>query len=347
MLGAQTFGSIPSQDDIIKHGAIRYFERLPIEGWERLIHLAGMGTYDLFLHHHRTNPQKSPFRIFNSTANRRIPHMDWSLAMKNSDQEYEDILTTNYGLCAGLTVTTRKLQLLAHFDPQNMEKQKVPPESNREAWFQFMKKKIDDMMTHNRMSIIPNFATINEFTANPILEKYFKEHIIRQWELVNINFLQGLFQGFGGTIRTMHKVTTFKNVEFLKQQLSLGINPIIFMSAPNQKLFSKDQWVHVVQVVNIIRNPNATILMVWDPNLDDPKYSNSLIVSDSGKISFGGKELAGIYPLRWDTFEIADMIEKNLEFCIARPGFCTSKPPRPQDQVYTKNPTFQNSRTTL
>ena len=318
---------IPTQDDIIKNGVIRYFKRLPVEGWERLFHLSGLGSYNLMLHHHQTNPLASPFRIFNSTSNRRTPSIEWSLSMKNNDYEYEDILIKNYGLCAGLTMTTRKLQLLAHFDPNNLEKQKIPAESNREAWFQFMKKKIDDMMTFNRMSIIPNFANIHEFTAHPFLEHYFKEHIIRQWELVNINFLQGLFQGFGGTLRTMNKETTFNNLESLKVQLSLGINPIIFMAAPSQRLLSKSQWVHVVQVVKIIRHPDAYYAIeIWDPNLDDPRLSKVLKIYDTGEIYFGNKELAGIYPLKWDTFEIADMVEKNLDFCAARPGFCITKP---------------------
>lgn len=353
----QNIGKVPTQDDIIKNGAIRYFKRLPIEGWSRLLHLAGMGTFDLMLHQHRTKPQASPFRIFNSTVNRRTPSIDWSLDMQNNDSEYKNVVISDYGLCAGLTMTTRKLQLLAHFDPNNLEKQNVPAESNSAAWFQFMKKKIDDMMTYNRMSIIPNFTNIRELTAHPLLERYFKEHIVRQWELVNINFLQGLFQGFGGTARKMTKETTFKNIESLKLQLSLGINPIIFMSALSQKLFSKDAWIHVVQVVKIIRHSSAYTIQIWDPNLENPRYSESLVVNDNGQISFGDKDLAGIYPLTWDTFEIADMIEKNLDFCIARPGFCTTKPqvtdtlapenstiPTPP-RTAPANPTgFQNSR---
>ncbi len=236
------------------------------------------------------------------------------------------VMRLDYGLCSGLTMVTRKLQMLAHFDPTNKEKQKVPEKTDAVAWFNFMKVKIDDMITHNKMVIIPNMSNIEELSSDPLLANYFKEHIIRQWELVNINFLQGAFQGYAGTVLKMKKDTVRKNIEILKSYLELGINPLIFIPAPSQKLFSTDQWIHTLQVTKIIKNSNAITLEVLDPNVEDPQFSDLLNIFDNGSIMFGDKEIAGIYPLKWDTYEVADMIEKNLDFCHARPGFCTTKP---------------------
>lgn len=328
ILSAQTLKNlpIPTQDDVIKHGALSYFTRLPVEGWERLLHLAHMGTFDLMLNQHKTKPNLSPFRIFNSTANRRQPSDAWSLFMTNDRAEYNEVLTVKYGLCSGLTMVSRKLQMLAHFDPSNKERQNVPNKLNKEAWFNFMKIKLDDMITNNKMVIIPNMHSIEELTSDPLLTNYIKEHIVRQWELVNINVLQGLFQGYAGTIFKMKKETILKNIKTLKSYLALGFNPIVFIPAPNQKIFSNDQWIHTLQVTKITENLNAISLEVWDPNLENPLYSNSINIFPNGEIMFGNKEIGGIYPIQWDTYEIADMIEKNLDFCISRPGFCTTKP---------------------
>ncbi len=326
LLTAQPVKKIPTQDDVVKHGALRYFKRLPVEGWDRLLHLAKMGSFELMLHQHKTKPHASPFRIFHSTSDRRLPTALWSLAMTNNSYEYNDVLVVKYGLCAGLTSVTRKIQMLAHFDPGNRARQSVPNKNNSQAYFKFMKSKIDDMLSHNKMVIFPYIKNMEELTSDPLLTNYFKEHIVRQWELVNINFLQGLFQGFAGIILKMNKETTLKNIETLKSYLALGFNPIIFIPAPNQKILSTDQWVHTLQVTKIVKNANAITLEVFDPNLDDPQFSELLNVFDDGSIYYGNRKIAGIYPLKWDTYEIADIIEKNLEFCIARPGFCTTKP---------------------
>lgn len=318
--------AVPTQDDVVKFGALKYFQRLPHEGWNRLLHLAKLGTFDLILHQHFTNPAASPFRMFHSTAKRRNPSKPWSLNIRNSKDEYKEILEVKYGLCAGLTMVNRKLQLLAHFDPKNIEGQKFPPKKNQKAWFNFMKNKIDDMISYNKMSIIPNFNSIHEFSSDPVISNYLKEHIIRQWELVSVNFLQGLFQGYAGTLVTMKKEVTLQYVKDLEKILSLGINPVVFLSGPSQKMFSTDKWIHMVQVSRIIKNPNSISLEVWDPNVADPKTSSLVNILDDGRIMFGSRLLAGMYPLRWDSYEIADMVEKNLDFCIKRPTFCTTIP---------------------
>lgn len=322
---------MPTQDDIIKAGAIRYFKRLPIEGWDRLMHLAKMETFHLLLNRHKTNPRSSPFRIFNFASNRRDANIIWTLPIGNNHSEYSELVKIKYGVCAGLTMTLRKLNLLAHYDPKNKFKQKVPPKSDKQAWFKFMKTKIDDIISYNKMSIIPNYGNLLDFSLEPLIKEYLKEHIIRQWELVNINFLQGIYQGYGGTIRKMSKLQLIENADTLNTQLKLGVNPIIFMSGPSQKLFSTDQWIHVVQVIDITKDRgNNIILKVWDPNLlSQAQNSPKLIISNTGVLTYGGKVLAGLYPLMWDTYEIADMVEKNLDFCADRPRLCTKYPPVP------------------
>lgn len=325
---SQVQSTIPSQDQVIKHGALRYFYTLPVNGWEGLKHLMGMGSFDLMMHQHLTSKNRSPFRMFNSTRHRRIPQLQWSLKIKNSEEDFKNVMKLQYGVCAGLTVVTRKLQMLAHFDPQNRMKQKVPSPNNTNEWFQFMKQKIDDVITHNKMTIFPQFSNTLQLTSHPTLLNYFKGHIIRQWELTNINFLQGIFQGYLGSLSPMSYSVTLQNLEKIKATLKLGINPLVFLPALDTKLFSTKKWIHVVQVVKIKRNLNAHTLTIWDPNVEDPSKSTTVNIFDHGQTYFGDTLLSGIYPLIWDNLEIADMIEKNLNFCINRPGFCTTNSPQ-------------------
>lgn len=317
----------PTQAQIVKEGTLKYFYSLPKNGWEALLHLMKMGSFDLMLNQHKTVPEKSPFRMFNSTFHRRKPNLAWSLSIKNDEKYFRGIMKLQYGVCAGLTIVTRKLQMLAFFDPQNKFKQIVPNLKGSNEWFNFMKHKIDDVIANNKMTIIPYFHNTLELSNEPRIKRYLKEHIIRQWELANINVLQGVYQGYLGSIRMMDHRTALENIKQLKETLKLGINPIMIMPAPDSKLFSTDKWIHVVQVVDIIKNVNAYTLKIWDPNVDDPNKSADVNIFDNGQMFFEDRALAGIYPIRWDNLEIADMVEKNLQFCIDRPGFCTTFSP--------------------
>ena len=319
---------IPTQTDIVKKGALHYFTRLPKQGWEKILQIGGFGDFNLWAHEQRTNGDKGPFRMFNSTQRFRVPSDENVLPFVNSASDFEDVLQVEFGVCAGFTVTQRRLVMLMHFDLENKEREFVPnKENDPEGWKKWMRSKIDQVM-QLKMVIVPGFKNLREFASVPEVTRYLKETIVRQWELTNVNVLQGVLQGAVGVRKAMTKDELLKVQEKLSERLKFNYNPVVYLTKQNDNLFSTDQWIHVLQVLSI--TPKAVdgcySFKVWDINEQVPTNALKEVKVDSkGIIQFDGQTLARVIPLIWDDFEIANMINNNLAFCTARPGFCTAK----------------------
>lgn len=335
---AAVAGPIPTQTQVMKNGALKYFTRLPKNAMKNLLELMNMGTFALLEHEYdlhvaQPNVKKNPFRIFGSTASRRKVDPASMYPFVNSAGSFKDTLKVEFGLCAGFSTTIRKFQMLAFFDPTNIEKQDVPNRQTRpKEWLKFMQKKIDSVMDR-RMTVIPGFANLNEFASDPEIAAYIKEQIVLHWEMTNVSILQGVVQGLAGVRHKMTPQEMERLHETLSKRLKMGFNPIVYLHQYNDSLTSRDQWIHVLQVVDISprKNDGSFEATLWDINYKTPETATKKLVfnpnardEDDDKILYDDMlALGNVIPLRWDDLEIADMVEKNLDFCLKRPGFCT------------------------
>ena len=360
-LAAQVEKVIPTQTEIAKEGAHFYLKNLPKNMGGNILSLLGLNEFPKLEKLHAADPQNSPFNIFNATSDRLKPSRKWSFAFYNSARDMADVVKSEFGFCAGFSSALRKVNMMAIYDKKNTEQQVVPDRGTPE-WFTYYKTKIDDMM-NNKMTIIPGFANTYELSSNKEIAHYLKEVIVYQWQITNVN----LFQGLAGFL-SVKKKTEIKNLNAVHQELSsrisYGYNPIVYLSKYNDKLMSKDQWIHVLQVFEAseVQANGSFTLKAWDINEKAQEAVKLITVDAQGKIRMSedveitedsvrvgnyiqekteesikfardtieeGSELNNILPLKWDELEIEQMIKKNKKFCQERAQIgrfnCTSK----------------------
>ena len=360
-LSAQVEKVIPTQTEIAKKGANFYLKNLPKNVGGNVLSLLGLNEFPRFEKTHAADPENSPFNIFKATSDRLKPSRKWSFAFYNSKSDMADVVRSEFGFCAGFSSALRKVNMLAIYDKKNTEQQVVPDKGTPE-WFAFYKTKLDDVM-NNKMTIIPGFANTYEMSSNKEIAHYLKEIIVYQWQITNVN----LFQGLAGFL-SVKKKSELKNLNAVHQELtsriSYGYNPIVYLSKYNDKLMSKDQWIHVLQVFEAsqVQADGSYTLRAWDINEKAQEAVKLITVDAQAKITMSedieitedfvrvgnftqekseeslkyaqdilakASVLNNILPLKWDELEIEQMIKKNKKFCQERARIgrfnCTSK----------------------
>ena len=323
--------SVPTQTQVAKQGVAAYFKSLPKHAYDHLVNFAGMGDFELLKH--EAEQGNSAFTMFNFAQERRIPSKEWSFNFGASDHSgFKKVVKVEQGLCADFTVTLRKMNMLAFYDPKNIENQLVPSSKQEpEAWLDFMKSKIDDIM-NLKMTIIPGFKNLRQFSTNPKIAHYLRTKIVSEWQATNINVYQGGIQAILGTRQKNFTATgAAKLHQHLKERLDLGYNPTVFLIQESEKLFTPDHWIHVLQV-NGIEEMNADgsyVMRVWDINMKAPIYADEVaIMKADGTVSYQGRQLGNVVPLKWDDLEVSKMIKNNITFCAQRPDLCKSRESR-------------------
>lgn len=348
---------VPTQTEIAKKGASFYFKNLPKNMGGNLLALFGLNQFPKLEKQHEADPQNSPFNLFKATSDRLKPSREWSFPFYNSGRDMAEVVKAEFGFCAGFSTTLRKVNMMAVYDEENKEQQ-VVPEKGTPEWFAFYKAKIDNMM-NNKMTIIPGFANTYEMSSNEEIAHYLKEVIVHQWQLTNVN----LFQGLAGFL-SVKKKPDLKDMQKVRKELasriSYGYNPIVYLSKYNDKLMSKEQWIHVLQIFEAgpVQEDGSFTLRAWDIN-DKAQDAVKLITVDANaKIIMSkdveitdttvrvghyeqekneesleyaretiadGNELNNILPLKWDELDIESMVKENRKFCAKRAKIGTLK----------------------
>jgi hypothetical protein len=109
----------------------------------------------------------------------------------------------------------------------------------------------------------------------------------------------------------------------------MGYSPVLYLSKLNDKIYSKDQWIHVLQVVGLSKKDysrnGAYKIYVWDINFIGPSRATRVIeMNENYEFTLGSTTIDNLVPLVWDDLEVARMIKKNMSFCSKRPGLCTT-----------------------
>lgn len=348
---------VPTQTEIAKKGANFYFKNLPKNMGGNLLALLGLNQFPKLEKQHAADPQNSPFNMFKASSDRLKPSRDWSFPFYNSGRDMAEVVEAEFGFCAGFSTTLRKVNMMAVYDEENREQQNVP-EKGTPAWFAFYKAKIDSIMS-NKMTIIPGFANTYEMSSNKEIAHYLKEVIVHQWQLTNVN----LFQGLAGFL-SVKKKPDLKDMQKVRKELasriSYGYNPIVYLSKYNDKLMSKEQWIHVLQIFEagpvqadgsftlrawdineraqdavklITVDANAKIIMSEDVEITDTtvrvgnyeQERNEDSLKYAQEVIADGNELNNILPLKWDELDIEQMVKNNREFCAQRENIGTLK----------------------
>ncbi len=233
------YDNVKTQSDLVKNGLKTYYPELKANIADNLLKISGLNQFPKYVKAFEKNPESSPFSMFNANAHRRFPSKEWSLPIYNNGSDLSEVIKSEFGFCAGFTAALRKLNMMAFFDPSNSTAQKIPvTPAEKIAFYQT---KIDEMMS-NRMTVIPGYNNVYEFVSDPTLSLHFKKHIVKQWENININVLQGAIGGMGST----KKKPTLKDMQKVQQNLfkkvSYGYNPIVYLSKYNDQFLNSKVW---------------------------------------------------------------------------------------------------------
>ena len=278
-----------------------------------------------------TQPQ-----IFHNLSLNQEPSFENTVDFTNSYYDFYDVIgSTEYGICMGVTSVIRKLNMLAHYDPNNAYQAHIP--SEQEKKLKFYKSIIDNIMA-NKPTIVPGFNSTREFTTNEDLKPYFLKHSLDQWALNNVTLHGGLLQMMAGVARKMTPFYKMSLYHKLKRRLALGYNPKLFFALKGDIREVDEMRIHVVQVFKVDepdQNGNYKI-HYWDPNYrfrktehnDDNlaylmRVANIIEVEPHGLASTSSYDdigYLGIY--KWDDAEIAEIYDNYQPFCRKYPKLC-------------------------
>ena len=341
-----------TQKDLVKKYAAIYLEnnliRAPFINYNQL----------RFQKHLRSQPT-----IFKDLGFNQPPSFENTVDFLNSSRDFKNIIQrTEFGTCMGVTSVMRKVNMLAHFDPENKYNSYVP--FNESLKTQFYKGLIDKMMA-NKPVLIPYFKNTREFTADPRFNEYFKRHALDQWALNNVTFHGGVMQMMRGASSKMSPRYKRKLYRKLKRRLALGYNPKLFFALKGDIREYERLRIHVVQVFKVEEPDEDGNYKVhyWDPNykyyqMDEDEdvqipywleaqlksgdesleLSNNvkkayffnvaqiINVNQKEKTTAGGYDdisYLGIY--RWDDAEINEILNNYEDFCHQYPNLCRAK----------------------
>lgn len=107
-----------------------------------------------------------------------------SLSFRNADAMYLSSIQGTNGYCWGHASVTSKFNRLAFFNPEDTqikEALNAPPNSDeRNQAIQYYKDVIDQVVD-NKVTSIPGFRNLNEFSAHPDLQTYLADKVANSW----------------------------------------------------------------------------------------------------------------------------------------------------------------------
>ena len=325
---------------------------------------SGSGKHK-FLSQKQMGKDGKEFRIFDVLKFKkadRYPHAEAMLPFYNGSSSIDKICKTEFGVCAGFSYFYRTAHMGAIWDKNNkfikVYKNAIPDKvKTPEKYIKFYRSKIRALMK-GKPQVIPGFGNLKEFGSDEIIAKLIQTEIVSQWARINVSIpgIKDYLLGVRGvpTPKEMWKLL----ISMRYKTGTLGYNPIIVASGSSEKAFSKDQWIHVLQVTkveNMVKYPDGmfkTRIHVWDPNDSTPQFAigmlnisftptkkmpdgrsfdfaDSDILSKSDfmlddkmytvKIDYNGHDLADIEPIKWDELYVSDMAENLVKLYSKNP----------------------------
>ena len=322
---------VPKQSEVLKNGVGRYFRTLPNTLSTHTAHSLKMGDYHLLVNEHELYRARkisnTPFDVFYANAKKRMPGQSNSFPFLNSGEDFKTVMQVEYGVCAGMSITLRRFNMLAYFDPSNTSRERVPAKGSLQ-WADFYKKKIDQVLAQKKPAIFPGFSNLMELSSNPSFKEYFQQHVIKEWA----DSASALWRGVAQQLYSVTGTFTLKDAETLHKELTykvkkLGYSPIIWLAKPNSNPFSSKQWIHVMQVLDVTSrgSQGEYRIKVWNVNYPAHQAAQEVFVSSTGVPTFEGDKLAEVEVLHFDDFEIGEIVKNKLNFCADHRGLCTKR----------------------
>lgn len=310
IISSVSIAQVPTQTEILKEGIKQYFKDAPYKTGEYVLARLGINHYGYYAnnkrngHHYVNDKSKSSFyQTLKSRQKRMIPSYDFAFPFLNDEESFQELLKVEFGLCAGVTWVLRNFNLLSFYRP---DQEMLTDKANKQI--------IDDILS-GKPRIIPGYKNLRHFLTNDSNLLYMKKHVIISWQQINSKILQSAL--IMSTVKRSQSIKeTRKVINALSERLDMYHSPVIFMSKPNEKLFSKEQWIHVVQVHKIekLSGYENYNIHIWDVNYHYP-LSDQIIEIRNGEASYEYEKLAKFGELHFDKHFVGKAVKNLKKFC--------------------------------
>lgn len=194
-------------------------------------------------------------RILGDARNKMFPDSgEHLLSFLNEKKDFADHIQRTVGYCWGHTSVTRNFNYLAHFDPSL---KKEEPKKY---------KKIIRKIMRGKAQIIPGYANLREFSAEPEIMVALKDQVVWKWleKAMRVRSIGTSLKGMKGL---MAKNELMGFIDQVKDKLSVNHAPKVFFS--NLK---KPGFIHIVSIYNVVEEEDQIKLCI----LDNHEYEDKL-----------------------------------------------------------------------
>jgi hypothetical protein len=248
------------------------------------------------------------------TGNLRLPNLESNFSFTNTKPEFEKLFKPDMGLCRGISSLRRKFRLLAIFDANNTNNQLVPDRLTKLEEFQRFYKKIVRRIRDRKVTIIPGFANLREFSSDPDLIDMIKLQVLNEWK--KKNFAKGT--GLGRILKGSYRHSTYEELLAMRSRVEafqkLNLNTMVWL---NQKMSG---WIHALEAVEVtpVAEDGSFKFTFWNDKFTqvDKAHSTLTVTADAKMIYDDGiavRELHSGGVAKENDGEMLDISEKLQE----------------------------------
>ncbi len=195
-----------------------------------------------------------------------------TLTFLNSPDDFEEIMTKEYGFCWGHASLTNQLRNLAFFDPENTQETTLFTRGTKE-WRRHINSLLRDVFNF-KPRVFPHLSSIEDLSLN--FEEELKILVTKKWakNAISIDSYINRFRNKNTYKRSKIK----KMMEVLQSRLELGQTPEVIFN-----IWDSADWIHVSLVSGVSFNKYDSSYTI---ELDDNKLFNndSNLVHEKSKI---------------------------------------------------------------
>ncbi len=216
------------------------------------------------------------------TKDLRFPNVESNFSFTNSKPEFEKLFKADMGLCRGMSSLRRKFRLLAIFDAENKSAQVIPDRVSDPKGFQKFYKKLVRAIRDRKVTIIPGYANLMEFSSDPDLIDMIKLQVLGEWK--KKNFAKGT--GLGAVLRGSYTHSTYAELLEMRNRVeafqNLNLNTTVWLA---QKLSG---WIHALEAVEVsaVAEDGSFKFKFWNDKFiqTDKAYSTMTVTADAKMI---------------------------------------------------------------
>lgn len=209
----------------------------------------------------------------------RIPNIESNFSFTNSKTEFQKLFKADMGLCRGMSSLRRKFRHLAFFDLENKAEAQIPDRASDLKGFQKFYKHLVRDLRDRKVTTIPGFANLRDFSSDPDLIDMIKLQVLQEWKKKNFAKGTGLGRILKGSIRHSKYEELLEMRNRVEAFSKLNLNTVVWL---NQKMSG---WIHALEAVEVtpVAEDGSFKFKFWnDKFIDtDKAYSYMTVTADA------------------------------------------------------------------